>query len=430
MTQTSDAFGSLTALFTSDTAASPAGDAAGTAPVAVVLVGNLPVMAGLWTTQLADEVARHAGPTALVRFERDEVTVELLRAEGRTLPPPAPDALGKWLPRGAVAIRRWVVCVAADTPPAEVLAGDGELLLMTGADEAAVVHAYQRLKLLTEEAAHAGDPLQRVSLVVAGADDERVEAVAAKLGEAARSFLGIELPVAARLPALGRVESSATVSYPADECPTFREFMAALQRARTDSAERLTAGPAAHASQAPSAAGATAPRAASMLAAAVPAPSAPAPSAPAPSAPAPSAPAPSAPAPSAPATAGDGYRLLPLLPTLRPLGISCPAVPEIEMALDAEGKLHIVGRADQLARVRAVRTWAIQHRALLGLAFAELARAFDVRERIVVTDARQAIPLHGSGLLLDLVVEVATPAGTVRALVPLNDQVTAGASTL
>jgi hypothetical protein len=139
---------------------------------------------------------------------------------------------------------------------------------------------------------------------------------------------------------------------------------------------------------------------------------------------------PAGPAPSAPATAGDGYRLLPLLPTLRPLGISCPAVPEIEMALDAEGKLHIVGRADQLARVRAVRTWAIQHRALLGLAFAELARAFDVRERIVVTDARQAIPLHGSGLLLDLVVEVATPAGTVRALVPLNDQVTAGASTL
>ena len=83
MTTNADAFGSLTAPFTSGQGAS---DGAGEhapreAQLITLLVGNVPVMAGLWTTQYADEVGRHHGPTALVRYERDEVTVELLRAE-------------------------------------------------------------------------------------------------------------------------------------------------------------------------------------------------------------------------------------------------------------------------------------------------------------------------------------------------------------
>lgn len=425
MTQTSDAFGSLTALFTSeiDQPSAPQGSSTSVPPVVVALVGNLPVMAGLWTTQLADEIARNGGPTALVRYERGEVTVELLRADGRQLPPPAQDAVERWLPRGASMARRWVVCIPAETPPAEVLAGGGELLLMTGADEAAVVHAYHRLKHLADEASHRGEPLTRVGLVVVGASDERVDSVAAKLTDAARSFLGLELAVVARLPKLDRIESSARVTYPAAETPPFEEFMVSLARARSGASQRFDdqangTGPALTGqSPMPSI---TTPVAPVGTASAVPANVASSAVAAA------AAPRTAPRASTLPPANSAPQRLVPYLRGLRPLGIACPTVPDVELALDEAGRLQIVGRSDQLARVRAAHNWARQHQQLLGLAFPELARQFTVLERLLISDAREAISLHGTGVLLDLLVQVETPAGPVNAVVALNDAATAG----
>jgi len=119
-------------------------------------------------------------------------------------------------------------------------------------------------------------------------------------------------------------------------------------------------------------------------------------------------------------------KLVPLLRGLRPLGIACPVAPDVELALDDDRRMHIVGRSDQLARVRTARTWATMHRELLGLAFAELKDGFEVRERILLGDAREAISLHGTGCLLDVLVVADTPAGPVNVLVPLNDPTTAG----
>jgi hypothetical protein len=119
-------------------------------------------------------------------------------------------------------------------------------------------------------------------------------------------------------------------------------------------------------------------------------------------------------------------KLVPLLRGLRALGISCPMAPDIELALDDERRMHIVGRADQLARVRTARTWAAMHRELLGMAFAELKDGFEVRERILLGDAREAISLHGTGVLLDVLVVAETPSGRVHVVVPLNDPTTCG----
>jgi hypothetical protein len=66
------------------------------------------------------------------------------------------------------------------------------------------------------------------------------------------------------------------------------------------------------------------------------------------------------------------------------------------------------------------------HRELLGLAFAELKDGFEVRERILLGDAREAITLHGTGVLLDVLVVADTPAGPVQVVVPLNDATTCG----
>jgi hypothetical protein len=66
------------------------------------------------------------------------------------------------------------------------------------------------------------------------------------------------------------------------------------------------------------------------------------------------------------------------------------------------------------------------HRELLGMAFPELKGGFEVRERILLGDAREAITLHGTGVLLDVLVVAETPGGTVTVVLPLNDPTSSG----
>jgi hypothetical protein len=454
MSLNGDAFGSLAALFTTGNGGE--GQAARTTDgptlgaVTTVLVGNLPVMAGLWTTQFADAVARIAGPTALVRFERDDVTIELLRADGRQVPPAGPAAVSRWLPRAASTVRRWLICVPAETSPAEVLAAGQEILLMTGADEAAVTGAYLRLKYLADEGVHAGTPIERVGLVIVGATAEQAAHAAARLGDAARSFLGVDVETVACLPRIERVESSARATYPAEECPPIAQFTRELQSARVGASHRFDADLPAASLVMHTEAAAVEPKFPSMpqpftsrqepLAhgdSAMDTTHAPQSthtsqsthashnSHPAPHTPH-AAPARTAPAFAALPIAELPLKLVPLLRGLRALGISCPMAPDIELALDDERRMHIVGRADQLARVRTARTWAAMHRELLGMAFAELKDGFEVRERILLGDAREAISLHGTGVLLDVLVVAETPNGRVHVVVPLNDPTTCG----
>jgi hypothetical protein len=416
-------------------------------------------MAGLWTTQFADAVARIAGPTALVRFERDDVTIELLRADGRQVPPAGPAAVSRWLPRAASTVRRWLICVPAETSPAEVLAAGQEILLMTGADEAAVTGAYLRLKYLADEGVNAGTPIERVGLVIVGATTEQAAHAAARLGDAARSFLGVDVETVACLPRIERVESSARATYPAEECPPIAQFTRELASARTGALHRFDADlpaaslvmhtetatvepkfpsmpqpftsrqePLAHGDSAMDTTHAPrsgqtehvahtsqpthAPQSMHTSHVATHTPHA--------------APARLAPAFAALPIAELPLKLVPLLRGLRSLGISCPMAPDVELALDDERRMHIVGRSDQLARVRTARTWAAMHRELLGMAFAELKDGFEVRERILLGDAREAISLHGTGVLLDVLVVAETPTGRVHVVVPLNDPTTCG----
>ena len=454
MSLNGDAFGSLAALFTTgnggEAQSARTADGPTLGAVTTVLVGNLPVMAGLWTTQFADAVARIAGPTALVRFERDDVTIELLRADGRQVPPAGPAAVSRWLPRAASTVRRWLICVPAETSPAEVLAVGQEILLMTGADEAAVTGAYLRLKYLADEGINAGTPIERVGLVIVGATTEQAAHAAARIGDAARSFLGVDVETVACLPRIERVESSARATYPAEECPPIAQFTRELQSARVGASHRFDTDLPAASLVMHTEAAAVEPKFPSMpqpftsrqepLAhgdSAMDTTHAPQSthtsqsthashnSPPAPHTPH-AAPARTAPAFAALPVAELPLKLVPLLRGLRALGISCPMAPDIELALDDERRMHIVGRADQLARVRTARTWAAMHRELLGMAFAELKDGFEVRERILLGDAREAISLHGTGVLLDVLVVAETPNGRVHVVVPLNDPTTCG----
>jgi hypothetical protein len=290
----------------------------------------------------------------------------------------------------------------------------------------------------------------------------------------------VDVETVACLPRIERVESSARATYPAEECPPIAQFTRELESARAGASHRFDADmpaaslvmhtetaavepkfpsmpqpfssrqePLAHGDSAMNTthaphSGATEHVAHTSHTAHAPQPTHSAHAAPHTSHTAPhtshtaphtshvathtphAAPARSAPAFAALPVAELPLKLVPLLRGLRPLGISCPMAPDVELALDDERRMHIVGRSDQLARVRTARTWATMHRELLGMAFAELKDGFEVRERILLGDAREAISLHGTGVLLDVLVVAETPTGRVHVVVPLNDPTTCG----
>ena len=62
MTQTMDTFDELSAIFLTEDEDAPAPEPMSPAQLELILVGHLPVRAGLWLTPYADASARQRGP--------------------------------------------------------------------------------------------------------------------------------------------------------------------------------------------------------------------------------------------------------------------------------------------------------------------------------------------------------------------------------
>lgn len=199
-------------------------------PIAVAVAGHLPVSAGLWLSQLADRLAREHGPTGLVRFVAGQVHIEVFRAGTRHDvgdPLDLHDAL-----RAATSLaERWIVVPEASVSSADVLrAADDGLMLLTGADEAAVVAAYRLLKDLAEESMVAGRPLPPISVGVLGAGDVAVASAMMKLHRTADAFLSVDLPLAITMPRMEPLESSLRIMLPAPRTVAFEDVPDLLRR--------------------------------------------------------------------------------------------------------------------------------------------------------------------------------------------------------
>lgn len=159
-----------------------------------LVVGNLPAFASAWASQYVREIARAAScPVAYLRIQAGYVSVEIIdetgdRGVGLTDPMPDLDAA---LRAARAVTHRWVVRVDhADEPAAAARPGVRLVTLLTGADEAARVHAYGSLKALAEHlpAPEHNGPVVRVAVM--GASDPQAEAAIRRLVDTARSRLG------------------------------------------------------------------------------------------------------------------------------------------------------------------------------------------------------------------------------------------------
>ena len=202
----------------------------GTLPaVTVAVAGHLPVSAGLWLAQLSDRLARDQGPTGLVRFVAGQVHVEVFRG-GRSGEPAEPLDLREALELSTRLARRWIVVPEASASPAQVLrAGRDGVLLLTGADEAAVVAAYRLIKALAEEAMVEGRAIPPISMGVLGAGDVQVADAMTKLNRTAEAFLAMGLPLTLAMPRMEPLESTLRFMLPASRTITFEDVPSLLR---------------------------------------------------------------------------------------------------------------------------------------------------------------------------------------------------------
>ncbi len=156
--------------------------------VEALVLGHLPVRASLWVRQYAARTADVIdGAVALVRLARGGASIERhtpvgVRADGV---PPGYD--------------RWIVRVEEVDQPALLRLGKrvDRVTILTGADDAAVIAAYRLLKgLVAEYDGTIGEGEgPELAIAVAGAEPARARAAERRLVDAAQRFLGRELLV-------------------------------------------------------------------------------------------------------------------------------------------------------------------------------------------------------------------------------------------
>lgn len=174
-----------------------------------LLQGNLPVRAGLWLVQYVGRIARNSGPTALIRLDAEECSVEVYGGRSGEFPPP-PALLNRvgevvhWL---AQTVERVVIVPAADEPFESVLQTRERMLLFTGGDDAAVVGAYRLARKLVDTAKELELAMPRAGLVVVGANPQKAQEVSTRIADTAARFMNIELPLEAILQRMDVVES-------------------------------------------------------------------------------------------------------------------------------------------------------------------------------------------------------------------------------
>lgn len=236
MNPTADPFDELAALFLTDP------DPGGLAPtkplVELLIVGHLPVRAGLWIAPYADGIARRRGPSCLVRLDDAVPHVQVLRGGASDLAlvenePTFHDVvtgLGRRM-------RTWVVRPSPDLESRELLtAGADRLTILSSGDEAAVVAAYQIIKDLAD-AAGTTEPIPEIGLALLGCDEDHAAGVVERLNRTTRSFIGVELELVLAMPRMDAgMVSGGYRQFVQDAVPTVGELVGWIDRELLDAA--------------------------------------------------------------------------------------------------------------------------------------------------------------------------------------------------
>lgn len=174
------------------------------AAVEVLVLGHLPVLGAAWVGPFASLRAEQDGrPIGLVRVHGSEVSIDIVCAGGTTRPEISGSSrLERAIGAASRVVGGWIVRADASNE-AELLRSRlvERVTLLTGADEPAIVSAYGMLKRLSEALGSRRDV--RLGVAVMGADAARAADVLRRLRESAATFLQREIEDASRLERVG-----------------------------------------------------------------------------------------------------------------------------------------------------------------------------------------------------------------------------------
>ena len=168
----------------------------------LVLMGNLPSRAGIWPEQYAEQIARQVGPTALIRLEEGECSIVVLGGHGNDvdpleMPPEFSGRIGDVVTWLVHHVERVLIMPSQDHAEdyESLLETRRQILLLSGADDAALVQAYRIVKGLVDTARATEVPPPRAGLILVGVESSDVERIGARLSGTVMRFLEIGLPV-------------------------------------------------------------------------------------------------------------------------------------------------------------------------------------------------------------------------------------------
>lgn len=395
-------------------------------PVSALILGHLPVMASAWPAQHARVRAEETGePVVIARLSRSVLTLESFGAHGPAQPFQSQTEALAWAATHAES-----VLVRVDEADEAELATAGavdQLDFLTGADDAAVVACYRKLKNIAD-GAKGTRPLPKSRLTVVGTNAPRGRLTHERIARAARAFLDAELlePVIVDrvAPTRGRL------LYRDATTLTMHTLLSVLQGS---SADHAAAPPTCPEPAAPPHTSRDLPEKPGPAAGAGPALASPAHQDPIVSCPVIDAGlptlslptdmarpqnAPSTTLPIDPGTNRPGGVLSSFVPGLLPLESTCPVAPDVTLAYDAAGVLHLLAasltKRPNLSSDAPVRSllrasaWARSHAMLLKRAEPRLAAdAADHAEMHLITDRpREALAVLDTPIRVHLAAPV------------------------
>lgn len=328
-----------------------------------VVLGNLPVLASAWATQYAREVAiENRSIVAMLRARSGLFTLELVgenakhaQTPGTNLETPSHETLDRAI-LAALQAGTWIVC--ADS---EALFGDyleegllDGLTLLTGADEPAIVACYRNLKSLVTrpnaDTERANIDPSAIRLAVMGATAQRAHDAAQRLEKAAETFLGRR---PGRTVCISKIGGAAVRTlFRGSDPRSVDELIDLVRTMQPGVVQPSVVQP--------------------VFAKPELAPVSPAAIAPIPASRPPSSVRSIISTSNTPASVGP-RALSANLPGLIQLPHRCPYAPEVELAVDAEGCLHLLHRAGPTAapvivQLLTARAWAVMHAEMLRAA--------------------------------------------------------------
>ncbi len=236
MTKMADPFDELAAMFLTgkDTPESPA--TASGSQTELLVVGHLPVRAGLWLAPYAEARARTCGPTAMIRLDGPEPELQLIGA-CRDAPFQTDHlTLSEAIAQIGSSIAMWIVRPPVSPPDSSELMSQmetGRITLLTGADEVAVVECYRSIKCIVEEAQRKEIELLDLGVAMIGVDEEAAGEAFTRIQHTTAEQLGINLELVLTLPRIGSDDAREVfgrdpirwLSFPDQPMPTLKETM-------------------------------------------------------------------------------------------------------------------------------------------------------------------------------------------------------------